>query len=423
VKARYALDRGISALAAPESSSRRGSREKIGPQVGRDYQAMVCRVREFVVCEVPAGARVLVVSDGDDSLTALEGREGWHFPRSVEGWHAGGHPADDDEAIAHLEELRALGATWIAFPTTSFWWLDHYALFHRYLAGRYAAVQGVDNDCLLFRLGESREPAWELEAPLSPLPQTGEPGLVSVVIACYKQAHFLGKAIESVLGQTYPAVEVVVVDDGSPDATRDVAASYAEVRYVKQQNKGPSAARNRGLAEARGAYLVFLDADDMLLPPAVAAGLQALYSHADCAFVSGHYRWVGPDGEVRTVYEPDRVDGNHYEALLRLNYIGHPGSVVYRRSVLEEVGGFDEKLRGCEDYDLYLRITRQFPVCRHYRLVADYRRHDANFSSQPELMLRVVIPLLQSQRRFVKGDPALSRALATGISRYRRLYS
>ena len=126
----------------------------------------------------------------------------------------------------------------------------------------------------------------------------GEPSLVSVVIPCYKQAHFLGHAIESVQRQTYPAVEIIVVDDGSPDGTRAVVESFPAVNYVRQENKGLSAARNRGLRESQGSYLVFLDADDLLLPDAVAAGLQTLYaSGPEYAFVSGHYRWIGPSGE------------------------------------------------------------------------------------------------------------------------------
>ena len=384
---------------------------------------MVDRVRKNIAAQVPAGETVLVVSGGDDEVTALEGRVGWHFPRSAEGWHAGGHPADDDEAIAHLEKLRQAGARWIAFPTTSLWWLDHYAGFHRHLARTYAAVSSTDGSCVLFSLHGEAEPPPDPAFPLGAFHRIGKPALVSVVIPCYKQAHFLADAIGSVREQTYPAVEIVVVDDGSPDTTRAVVEGFPEVNYIRQENKGLSAARNRGLSEAQGAYLVFLDADDRLLPRAIAAGLQTMYSRGpDCAFVSGHYRWIGPHGDVLTVYEPDRVDGNHYEALLRLNYIGHPGSVIYRRWIFGEVGAFDEGLPACEDYDLYLRIARLFSVCRHYDLVAEYRRHDQNMSGDPALMLSTVVAVLESQRQFAESDPVLLEALEAGLSRYRRIY-
>jgi glycosyltransferase involved in cell wall biosynthesis len=104
-----------------------------------------------------------------------------------------------------------------------------------------------------------------------------EAGLVSVVIPCYNQARFLGEAIESVLSQSYRAFEVVVVDDGSTDNTSEVVARYAGadagVRLIRQENRGLAGARNRGLAEAEGEYVVFLDSDDRLLPDALQVGV------------------------------------------------------------------------------------------------------------------------------------------------------
>src|SRR5918997_500688 len=111
----------------------------------------------------------------------------------------------------------------------------------------------------------------------------GEEGLVSVVIPCYNQAHFLGEAIESVLSQTYPHFEVVVVDDGSTDNTQEVAARYPGVRYIRQENQGLAGARNAGIRRSNGSFLVFLDADDRLLPRALEAGLKALKEHPECA--------------------------------------------------------------------------------------------------------------------------------------------
>src|SRR3712207_5573157 len=132
----------------------------------------------------------------------------------------------------------------------------------------------------------TRENLWDL--------QNEQPGdntpLVSVVIPCYKQAHFLGEAIESVLAQSYPHFEVVVVDDGSTDNTSEVAARYPGVRCVRQDNQGLAAARNSGLAHSKGEYLLFLDADDRLLPHALEVGVERLEAHPECAFVSGRYR-------------------------------------------------------------------------------------------------------------------------------------
>src|SRR5215207_9860716 len=117
-------------------------------------------------------------------------------------------------------------------------------------------------------------------------------GLVSVVIPCYNQAHFLGEAIESVLDQSYPNFEIIVVDDGSPDDTSEVAGRYPEVRLVRQENRGLAGARNAGLSYSEGEYVVFLDADDRLLPEALEAGLKCLKAHSECAFASGRYRFI-----------------------------------------------------------------------------------------------------------------------------------
>src|ERR687890_1245755 len=101
-------------------------------------------------------------------------------------------------------------------------------------------------------------------------------GLVSVVIPCYNQAHFLGEAIESVLAQSYKDFEIIVVDDGSPDNTSEVAARYPGVRCVRQENQGLAGARNTGIRESKGEYLVFLDADDRLLAEALEVGVKNL---------------------------------------------------------------------------------------------------------------------------------------------------
>src|SRR5215213_6007654 len=130
--------------------------------------------------------------------------------------------------------------------------------------------------------------------------QCREGGLVSVVIPCYNQARFLGEAIESILSQGYSDFEVIVVDDGSQDDTEKVASRYAtedsRVKLVRQENRGLAGARNTGLAEARGEYVVFLDSDDRLVGGALEVGVRELGSHPRCAFVSGQYTAVAADG-------------------------------------------------------------------------------------------------------------------------------
>jgi len=195
--------------------------------------------------------------------------------------------------------------------------------------------------------------------------------LVSVIIPCYNQAHYLGEAIESVLAQSYPDYEIIVVDDGSPDNTAEVAAKYPSVHYVWQKNQGLSGARNTGIGESRGKYLVFLDADDRLVSDALQVGVNCLHVHPECAFVSGHHRYINGDGSLLNQYPPEPIDSDYYLALLQRNYIGMHATVIYQRYVFDSVGGFDTTLKSCEDYDLYLRIARQFSIYRHDEMVAE----------------------------------------------------
>lgn len=118
-----------------------------------------------------------------------------------------------------------------------------------------------------------------------PLMNSESTDLVSVGISCYNHEHYINEAIRSVLAQTYPSFEIIVVDDGSTDKSCDVVRSFSEVKCVRQRNAGtPAATRNRGLQESRGDYVVFLDGDDRLLPDALEIGRRHLREHPDCAF-------------------------------------------------------------------------------------------------------------------------------------------
>jgi glycosyltransferase involved in cell wall biosynthesis len=238
---------------------------------------------------------------------------------------------------------------------------------------------------------------------------------ISVVIPCFNQARFLADAIESALRQTHPVDEVIVVDDGSTDHTREVARRYADVRYIYQPNAGLSAARNRGLRETTGDYLVYVDADDVLHTSAASIGSVHLDAHHEWAFVSGGHRRVGPDLQPLGEDCCWPVHADHYKSLLRANYIGMHAAVMYRRAALCHVKGFNEQLRACEDYDLYLRIARDFPVGCHAEVAASYRQHDQNMSRDPERMLNAALQVLQAQWPYVRNDFALKEAYLSGI--------
>ena len=239
--------------------------------------------------------------------------------------------------------------------------------------------------------------------------------LVSVIIPCYHQAHYLAEAIESVLVQTYPHVETLVIDDGSPDNTAEIAARYPGVRCIGQPNRGVSEARNLGIRSSNGSFLIFLDADDRLRPDAIEIGLDCFGRHPEVAFVSGRLRFISADGG--TLYERlgHTVDSNHYAAMLRRNYISAPCGAMCRRDVFESVEGFNPSLSVCADYDFYLRVLRQFPAWSHDREVAEYRRHGLGLSNRSGRMLREALTVLRTHRRYAKGDPTLARAYRSGI--------
>jgi glycosyltransferase involved in cell wall biosynthesis len=226
---------------------------------------------------------------------------------------------------------------------------------------------------------------------------------VSVVIPCFEQAHFLGEAIESVTAQTRAAAEIVVVDDGSSDNSYAVAGRYPQVHRLRQANRGVAAARNFGLAHSRSEFLVFLDADDRLLPEAIELGVASLAKRPHVAFVAGMSRDVGSDGRKLGDRRQPLVTQDHYLRLLEDCYIWSGSSIVHRRSAVEAVDGFDESLSAGDDYDLYLRIAHDFPIYCHDAVVTEYRRHGSNTTRDSAVVLASQLDVLRRQRPRLRG--------------------
>ena len=184
--------------------------------------------------------------------------------------------------------------------------------------------------------------------------------LVSVVIPTYNYAGYLSEAIGSALAQASDdlALEVIVVDDGSTDETSEVVRRFGSaVRYERQENQGPSTARNRGVAEARGEYVAFLDADDHWLPYKLGRQLRALTIRRDVAGCHGAFLVQRPSGEVGRVarYWQRSGDLPTCRDLLRGNSI-NMSTMLIRREALVSTGPFDESLRTAEDWNLWLRL-------------------------------------------------------------------
>jgi glycosyltransferase involved in cell wall biosynthesis len=245
----------------------------------------------------------------------------------------------------------------------------------------------------------------------------GSPG-VSIVIASYNYGRFLPAAIESALAQTND-VELLVVDDGSTDDTADVAARLG-VRCVRQRNQGPGVARNRGLDESSGDFVLFLDADDQLVGDAVETSLARLLEQPECACVYGHQRLVAADGSPladrpgRAARALECVDEDPYLHMLRRNSpLRATGAFLYRREVFGRVGRYRRGL--AEDLDLNLRIARTNRICCNDRVVLLARAHGDNATKNWATMMRGAVGAQRRQRRYTRGSAERRRAYREGL--------
>ena len=250
--------------------------------------------------------------------------------------------------------------------------------------------------------------------------------LVSVVIPAFNAQAHLAEAIASVCRQSGEfRLETVVVDDGSRDATADIARQQAGVQCIVQPNRGPSAARNAGIAVARGEFIAFLDADDLWPEGKLGAQLKILRQHPRAALVFGDCRQFdarGPwpqtefsaGGLGEQSWGENGLVSHAYARLLENNFIT-TGSVVARRVALDEAGGFAEDLRLVEDLDLWLRITRRHPIAWCPQECLLRRRHDANISRDARAIGRAYLEVLS--RHAVDWRPGEAATLGVDASR------
>ncbi len=204
------------------------------------------------------------------------------------------------------------------------------------------------------------------------------PPTVSVIIPTYNRAHLIREALESVFSQTYRDYEVIVVDDGSTDNTREILASYRDrIHIVWQENQGISAARNRGILLARGKYLAFLDSDDRWLPEKLERQVSYLDQNSYMGLVSSHlWRYeIGKEKERERV--PRSIGRSFGELVTGPNFID-TSTVVIRKRCIEVVGNFDESMPAAEDWELWVRIAKRFGIHCMEDILAEHRWHPAN---------------------------------------------
>jgi glycosyltransferase involved in cell wall biosynthesis len=238
---------------------------------------------------------------------------------------------------------------------------------------------------------------------------------VSVIIPTYNRAHVLREAIDSVLSQKYSDLELLVVDDGSTDHTKEVVSSYtSKLAYIYQEHKGVSAARNRGIKHAKGDYLAFLDSDDLWLPDKLSTQMRFMEDHPEIHICYTEERWIRRGVRVNPMKKHRKYSGMIFEHCLPLCIVS-PSSVLIARSLLEEIGVFDEELKVCEDYDLWLRISARYPIyLLDTPLIIKRGGHDDQLSKamngQDRFRIKALVKLLESdslsthQRELAGGE-------------------
>ena len=250
-----------------------------------------------------------------------------------------------------------------------------------------------------------------------------ECSLISVVIPTFNHAAFLPTVISSVLDQTYRKFEIIVVDDGSTDYTCELLNNRYKgtVTYIAQTNRGLASARNLGLRKCNGKYVVFIDADDRLLSSHLQINLKAIHQNPNVAFVCGNLRTFGPCNDFQHIHNclplPD-----HYASILRGCFIVNVGACLFRRDILTKIGGFNENLAACEDWDLFLRIVRKYPMYCHHQIVMEYQRRPEQMSQEGARMFVNSLNVLSAQRKYIVAKKEYKMAYYDGIQSISKYY-
>lgn len=233
---------------------------------------------------------------------------------------------------------------------------------------------------------------------------------VTVIIPCFNHGHYLGHALQSVLAQTHAEWEAIIVDDGSTDNTREVAAQFTDprVRYLYQENRGLSAARNTGIQAARGDYLCFLDADDEWYPDFLSTCVGALSKNREPHIVGVYTSNVHIDEVGRLLPQPgcNVVPPHELPNKMVASNFFPPCAVMIEADVVREMGMFDESLSSTEDKDLWLRVTRSYTMLGIPQPLARYRVYPGSMSTNAATMHLNRMAVLGKHFGPDEGDPA-----------------
>ncbi len=242
---------------------------------------------------------------------------------------------------------------------------------------------------------------------------------VSVIIPTHNRGRLIGRALESVFKQTYKDYEVIVVDDGSTDNTREVLAQFGnKIKYIAQPQQGSAAARNRGIRESMSEYVAFLDSDDFWIPEKLATQVEILDKHKNVGIVYSKMIMINEKGE-QCGMKPSSVSGKNYQELLEIWGDLPTSTVMTRKDYFNKAGLFDQSLTTMQDIDMWLRIAR---FCDLYevedKMLAYYFRHDEQITKNRIKVYEGLIRLQQKILNNYEDVPAASFVKRIAMNQY-----
>lgn len=221
---------------------------------------------------------------------------------------------------------------------------------------------------------------------------------VSVIITTFNRANYIRQAIESVFNQSYQDFEIIVIDDGSTDNTREILKKYNnKIRYLFQENRGLAYSRKLGASLSKGNYIAFLDSDDVWLPEKLKIQVDTLDKDPELALVCSESYVINDSGEIVGHLKRTSRDKESYINLFERDFI-LTLTVIVRRQCYNDIGGFDETLLGVDDYDCWLRLASKYKFKYLDFPLSKYRIHEHNMSKNLEIMLKEEIKI------FKKGE-------------------
>ena len=241
---------------------------------------------------------------------------------------------------------------------------------------------------------------------------------ISAIIPAYNSQAYILDAINSIQQQTYPVDEIIVIDDGSTDKTQEIVSQHPyPVRYIKQQNQGPSSARNKGIELAQGDWIAFLDADDQWTKDKIEKQLNTLSRYPELHLIAGDMQEIDTHNNIITqsvlskhgfLKKFQLLQGqpiqNALIELLNKNFIP-TGTVLIRRSTLVEIGMFNTAIRFGEDLELWSKVAMQYPISCIPDILMLRRLHDSNASKCTDLMLKDLVKVTQSIQTDIETQP------------------